>query len=134
MSYNARVRNGDAATAATAMTGSAPQTLNGSALYLQQCAQGAEIVCKFTMVVRTSSLTMTPSIQVSANGTDWDTLVAGSATSAGTGTAVTTTTLLKTNLPPYRCVRGVVVTASATATSSDTAAIEWNYLRGTAEG
>lgn len=129
MSFNSRFKPAQYATAATAITGAAPQSLNGTKALVQNFCPGYEVACKFTMTVKTSSLTMTPSIQGSTDGTNWDTLQTGTATAAGTGSNVVTTTVLRHAAPPpYRYLRAVVTTAAATGTSNDTAALAWNYV------
>ena len=134
MSLNSRLANAQAATAATAVTGAPGATLTGTALSLLQVEAGTTVVAKFTMSVKTSSVVLTPSLEVSYDGTNYDTIQTGTATAAGNGGAVVTKGLLKEVAPPYRWIRGKVTVSGTTGTADDTAAIEWNFARDTGRG
>jgi hypothetical protein len=130
MSFQARLRNAVSATASTEITGST-QTVNGSAVPLNKIQPGTEIVCQFTLGVTTSSVTITPYLEVSRDGSTWRTYKTGTATAAGTGTVVTTRECLGSySALPYEYIRGSAISNGTAAVSGDTIALSWDYLAG----
>lgn len=128
MSFLSKQRTTDAATAATTVTGAPTQTVTGSALSLERVAPGTSVACRFTFAVTTSSLQFTPYLEVSNDGSNYYTYQTGSACTAGTGTVVTSNQILSEPRPPYKWIRGKVLSSGATAVSGDTVAIAWTYL------
>ena len=131
-----RYLKGQKATAATAITGAAPQSLSGSALAVNGIDRGSMICADIVMNVRTSNLTMTPKWQGSDDGsTYYDIKLANNpaavATAAGTGSDVATTISLGMACrPPFKWVRAVVTTGgSATGTANDTASVSYRFVR-----
>jgi len=121
MSFNNRVKNLQNALASTVLTGAAPQVGAGNTVLMNNVMPGT-LSAKIVMAVKTSSMTMTPSWQVSEDNSTWVNAKgfnnpAYVATAAGTGSTVTTTIQLMGDmaLSGHRYVRAIVTTASGTA-------------------
>lgn len=125
MSFNVRIKNNQNALTSTGVAGAAPQTVAGNTVLVQKLEPGSLLAAKIVMIVKTSSLTMTPSFQGSVDNVTWEDLfpmnsAANVATAAGTGSAVTTSRTIVLPMPaPYRYMRAVVKTAGATAVITD---------------
>lgn len=134
MSFNSRLKTGQKALAATATGAVAVGSVGaGNTLPcdgIKLTSLGADV----TMVVKTSSLTLTPSWQISDDGSTWKDLfalnsIANIATAAGTGSNVTTARTLSFPGTAARYVRAVVTTGGATAGATvDTYAISYRYV------
>lgn len=121
MSFNAKQKNGQLAVSFTVLTGAAPQVGNGSTCPMNMVFPGT-LSAKVRMDVKTSSLTMTPSWQVSQDASTWINVktmnnAAQVATAAGTGSTVSTTVNLDgpASLSGWKYARAIVTTAGATA-------------------
>lgn len=126
MSFNAKVKNNQLVTASTGVAGVAGTVVTGTTVLLKNLRAGSTICAEVAMIVKTSSLTMTPSWQVSVDGTTFLDLVplnsaANVATVGGTGSAVTTTRVIALpGMPlPFKYARIKVLTAGATAVITD---------------
>jgi hypothetical protein len=94
---------------------------------------------KVVMAVKTSSLTMTPSWQVSQDASTWlnvksMTHATQVATAAGTGSTVTTTVVLDgpASLSGWKYARIIVTTAGATADGvADAYACSYSWMQAT---
>lgn len=124
MSFNSRLKNAQAASGPTALTGAAPQTRTGTNVLCGGLQPGCGVHVKVTTVLVTGSLTATPRIEASFDGTNYFTLATGTVATTGTTTQV----ISLGYQPAWKFIRGAVLTAAATATSSDTVAFSWNYV------
>jgi hypothetical protein len=101
---------------------------------MAKVADGTALVALATMVVNTSTLTLTPKIQGSLDGSTWVDVfstnsAANVATAAGTGSNVTTTRALLIPKCAFRFVRCVFVTGGTTAhAANDTYALSYNWV------
>lgn len=138
MSFNSRLRKnqlGYATAATTAVAaGSTVGDVAANKVLMDRVARGTVLIAKVTMKVNTSSLTLTPKIQGSHDGTNWEDVfglnsAANVATAAGTGSDVTTTRAIAVPPLPYLHARVVFVTAGATAhAANDTTAVVYHWL------
>lgn len=137
MAFNYRVKNAQNAVALTALTGAAPQVGAGNSVLMQNVTPGT-LSAKVTMAVKTSSLTMTPSWQVSDDGgSTWINVKTASnasqvATAGGTGSTVSTTIQLdgSTALSGHRLARCIVTTAVGVADGvADAYAVSYSWLQ-----
>lgn len=137
MAFNYRVKTNQQAVTTTTLTGAAPQVGAGNSVLMQNVTPGT-LSAKIVMVVKTSSMTMTPSWQVSDDGgSTWINVKTASnasqvATAAGTGSNVTTTIQMDGSmaLSGHRLVRAIVTTAAGTADgANDSYAISYNWLQ-----
>lgn len=128
MSFNARLKYNQVPTAETDTTAVAAGTVVGDAagnkVNLGRVDRSKAMSCVVVMKVKTSSLTLTPKVQKSYDGSTWYDCVqlnsaANVATAAGTGSVVTTTRSLEFLPPAGKFVRVVFVTGGATAHASD---------------
>lgn len=136
MSANPRFKNSQLATATTVLTGSAPQVGAGLPVLMANVAVGT-LSAKVVMGVKTSSMTSTPSWQVSTDNSTWLNVKSLShatqvATAGGTGSTVTTTVVLAGDavLNGWRFARCIVTTAAGTADGvADSYAINYSWLQ-----
>lgn len=134
MSFNSRYRTGQKALAATATGAVAAGTAKAGNTLPCDGIDLRTVAADVSMVVQTSSLTLTPSWQVSDDNSTWKDLFAQNsaanvATAAGTGSPVTTARTIAFPGTAARYVRAIVTTAGATAGATvDTYAISYRYL------
>ena len=127
MSFNAYTATKTAYTneATTAVAqGTTVGTAAANKVMTQDVAVGTDLVAVVTMTVKTSTLTLTPKLQVSADGSTWVDLFLPSSTAnvssaAGTGSEVVTTRALIAPVTGFKYARAVFVTGGATAHASD---------------
>lgn len=130
MSYLARLRVGQAATATKGIAVAIAGTSDGSWLDLSKVQPGTKLHALVTTVVKTSSAVMTPSVQVSDDQSTVYTLKTGTATAAGTGSTVTTNQIIETDAIPWKFARvRITVSGASTVAADDTIAISWRYLK-----
>jgi hypothetical protein len=127
MSFNAYTATKTAYTN-EATTAVAAATVVGTAaankVMTQDVAVGTSLVAVVVMTVKTTSLTLTPKWQVSADGSTWVDLflpssTANVASAAGTGAEVVTTRGISAPVTGFKYARMVLVTAGATAHATD---------------
>lgn len=138
MSFNNRLRKNQLALTATATgavaAGTTVGTETANKVLADRLARGTCLIAKVSMVVNTSSLTLTPKVQGSHDGSTWEDIfqvnsAANVATAAGTGSNVTTARSIAIPVLPYLYVRVVFVTAGATAhATNDTYAYSYHWL------
>jgi hypothetical protein len=117
MSFNSRAKQAQNAKAITVLTGAAPQVGAGNTVTMGGLVAGT-LSAHIEMSVKTSTLTETPSWQVSDDNTNWyDVKVSNNAanvaTAAGTGATVTTKVDLQApaSVHGHKYARAIVTTA-----------------------
>jgi hypothetical protein len=124
------------ATAVTAVaSGTTVGTATSNKILVGDVEIGTYFVAKVSMVVKTSSLTLTPKLQGSNDGTNWEDLfnlssTAAVATAGGTGSSVTTARSILCPVIPYKYARVVFVTGGTTAhATDDTYALSYHWVK-----
>lgn len=137
MSDSNKRRNGTVGTrASSAITAVAAGTdVTGTAVSTSNMANDGAMFAEIAMGVKTSSLTMTPSFDVSVDNSTWlpykqTNNAANVATAAGTGSLVTTTVVIALpNAKAWPYVRAKITTAGATAhATDDVLAIKYHWF------
>lgn len=138
MGFNARLKYSQKALAATATgavaAGSTVGTETANKVLMDRIALGSSLIAKVSMKVNTTSLTLTPKVQGSQDGTNWEDIfgvnsAANVATAAGTGSDVTTARSIAIPYLPFKYARVVFVTAGATAhATNDTYAYSYHWV------
>jgi hypothetical protein len=133
-----KIKMAQNAKAATGLTGAAPQVGTGNTVLMTGVMPGT-LSAKMALSCKTSSITQTPSWQVSSDNSTWINVKginnpAGVATAAGTGTQVVTTIVLigDVALSGWRYARAVTTTAAATgdgSTSGDAYTISYSWVQ-----
>ena len=134
MSFNSRLKTGQKALTATATGAVAVGTVKAGNTISCDGIDLKSLAADIDMAITTSSVTLTPSWQVSDDASTWKALfamnsAANVATAAGTGSVVTTSRTVSFPGTAARYVRAVVTTGGATAGATvDTYAISYRYL------
>lgn len=138
MAFNPRVKQLQNAKVVTALTGTAPQVGVGNTMLMANVMPGT-LSAKMALSCKTSSITQTPSWQVSNDASTWLAVKATQnpaqvATAAGTGSQVVTTIVLLGDaaLSGWRYARVITTTAAATAdgsTTGDAYTISYSWIQ-----
>lgn len=128
MSFNSRLKNAQAASGPTALTGAAPQTRTGTNVLCGSLQPGCGVHVKVVLTLTTNTMVVTPRIEASFDGTTYFTLATGTGVT-GTGAPVSTTQVISLGYQPaWKFIRGAATTATATAVPADVVSFSWNYV------
>lgn len=132
--FNGGIRNNQLATGTTAATGASGTTIAGPTLAMNEVTPGTASALVYAQAT-TSTLTLTPKWQVSADGSTWrDVKLPNNAANVvlvtGTGSAVASTVVVVAPDAVYGWfyARCSLLTGGTTASTGDEYSISYNYL------
>ena len=129
MGFPNKLRLNQAILAATTLSGVAGTVVNGNKLSLAQVQAGSVVMAEVAVHIETASLTVTPSWQVTHDGTNFKDIAGGPNNAANVAiTASKTVEVPFYGLAPGLFLRLIGTTAAATATANDTIAIKYHYV------